>query len=66
MNKPHLKLVGTEVVPAARPLPPAVAEARKKHGKPFAHEPGSDYKPHEVPVLTRWMQSGGAKREASK
>lgn len=58
MNKPRLKLVDNEPVPI---MSERVAEARRKHGKPFAHERGSDYKPHEVPVLTRWMQAGGAK-----
>ena len=36
-------------------------EARERHGKPFAHEVGSGWKPGAIPVLTEWMQSRGAK-----
>jgi hypothetical protein len=36
-------------------------EARERHGKPFAHEQGSQWKPRAIPVLTEWMQSRGAK-----
>ena len=36
-------------------------EARERHGKPFAHEVGSGWKPRAIPVLTEWMQSRGAK-----
>ena len=57
MSKPHLKIVGNEVVPAARPLTAAVAEARKKHGKPFAHEKGSTFRPRETPLLTEWLST---------
>ena len=54
--KPHLKLVGDSAVPAARPLTPAVAEARKKHGKPFAHERGAQFVWTSGPsVLTNWL-----------
>jgi hypothetical protein len=35
--------------------------ARERHGKPFAHESGSEWKPRAIPVLTEWMQSRGAK-----
>ena len=34
-------------------------EARERHGKPFAHEAGSDWKPRSIPVLTGWMQQQG-------
>jgi len=37
-------------------------EARERHGKPFAHESGSEWKPRAIPVLTEWMQL--QKREA--
>jgi len=37
-------------------------EARERHGKPFAHEQGSEWVPRAVPVLTEWLQS--QKREA--
>lgn len=63
MGKPHLRFVDgrpVEVEPALK-LSPAALKAREKHGRPFASELGSEYKPHEVPVLTRWMQAGGAK-----
>jgi hypothetical protein len=40
-----------------------LAIARKRHGKPFAYEPNSEWKPRQVPLLTEWMQnqSRGAK-----
>lgn len=53
--KPHLKLVGQEAIPVPRPLSPAVAEARQKHGKPFAHEKDSTFKLRETPLLTEWL-----------
>jgi len=34
-------------------------EARERHGKPFAHESGSEWKPRAIPVLTEWMQKQG-------
>jgi hypothetical protein len=36
-----------------------VAVARQRHGKPFAYETGSDWKPKSVPLLTAWLQSRG-------
>ena len=38
-----------------------ILQARERHGKPFAHEQGSEWKPRAIPVLTEWMQSRGAK-----
>lgn len=32
-----------------------VEEARRRHGKPFAHESGNVWRPRETPVLTEWM-----------
>lgn len=32
-----------------------VEEARRRHGKPFAHEEGSNWRPRETPLLTEWM-----------
>ena len=55
--KPHLKLADIQ----AKPQSP-VDVARKRHGKPFAYE-SSNWKPHEIPVLTAWMQAGGAGKE---
>jgi hypothetical protein len=36
-----------------------VAVARQRHGKPFAYESGSNWKPRPVPLLTEWLQSRG-------
>jgi hypothetical protein len=41
-----------------------VLVARQRHGKPFAHESGAEWKPRAVPVLTEWLQS--QKREEVK
>ncbi len=38
-----------------------ILQARERHGKPFAHEAGSEWKPRAIPVLTEWMQSRGVK-----
>jgi hypothetical protein len=53
--KPHLKLVGDSAIPAPRPMSPAVVEASKKYGKPFAYEKGADFKWTSGPtVLDAW------------
>ena len=36
-----------------------VEEARKRFGKPFAHEQGTTWKRPVTPILTQWMQSRG-------
>ena len=36
-----------------------VLMARERHGKPFAYETGSGWKPRQVPLLTEWLQSRG-------
>lgn len=40
-------------------LSDAVLKARERHGKPFSFERGSDWRPHDTPVLTAWLQSRG-------
>ena len=57
-EKPHFRIV------AGRPVSTIKAEskvdlARRRHGKPFAFESGSTWKPSETPLLTRWMQTRG-------
>ena len=34
-----------------------LCQAKEKHGKPFAYEAGSNWKPRQVPLLTEWLQS---------
>ncbi|CAB4151190.1 hypothetical protein UFOVP938_41 [uncultured Caudovirales phage] len=41
-----------------------VTIARQRHGKPFAYESGSNWKPRSVPLLTEWLQGRG--REEAK
>ena len=53
--KPHFKL---HEVPLSKPQS-AVDIARQRHGKPFAHEPGSTWKQHDTPLLLKWLQSRG-------
>ena len=31
-------------------------EARRRYGRPFAHEPGTEFTPNPEPFLTRWMR----------
>lgn len=40
-----------------------VAEARKKFGRPFAHEEGSTWRPQKELFLTRWMRERGKLEE---
>lgn len=42
-----------------RGLSEAVMRAKERHGKMFSFEKGSDWRPHDVPVLTAWLQSRG-------
>lgn len=42
-----------------RSMSEAVLKARERHGKPFSFEMGSDWRPHDTPVLTAWLQSRG-------
>ena len=60
--KPRLKIVAGRPVTVPAAESPALVKARQRHGKPFAHEPGSDWKQHETPILTQWLQKGGAKQ----
>jgi hypothetical protein len=41
-----------------------LCQARERHGKPFAYEAGSNWKPRQVPLLTEWLQGRG--REEAK
>lgn len=36
-----------------------VERARQRFAQPFAHEPGSKWKPRSTPYLTEWMQTRG-------
>lgn len=40
-----------------------IEEARKKFGRPFAAEAGSDWKPNNVPFLTRYFDQLRQKRQ---
>jgi hypothetical protein len=51
--KPALTVVSGSPAPVSRTE--AVQAARKRFGKPFAHEPGSNYEPRATRVLTEWM-----------
>ena len=62
MNKPRLKIVEGQPVQVGVAAS-AIDRARQRYGRPFAHEPGSNYRPSEMLYLMRWMQSGGANKE---
>ena len=57
MSKPHLKLVGDEVVEVKR-ASPAVEKAREKFGpgRKFIHEQGTDFLAYPERVLTRYFR----------
>lgn len=53
--KPRIRLAAVATVqPASR-----LEIARQRFGRPFAHEPGTRWKPRATPVLTEWMQQRG-------
>ena len=56
-TKPRVHLKEVQSQRAQTPI----ERARQRHGKPFAHEPGSTWTPKETPVLTAWMQTRGQK-----
>jgi len=45
--------------PDASKMSEEVLKAKARHGKLFSFEFGSDWKPHDTPVLTAWLQSRG-------
>lgn len=53
MEKPRLKLADL-----AKPIT-KVEKARQRFGQKFSFEPGSTWKPNQVPVLTQWLQTRG-------
>jgi hypothetical protein len=65
--KPRFRVIAnriTQIVQTVAPDAPLnaadkLAQARVRFGQPFGHQPGSTWKPHEVPVLTAWLQSRG-------
>lgn len=54
--KPHLRVVGDQLVEASR-TDSKLEAARRRHGKPFAHDPKSTWKPRSQPVLIEWLAS---------
>lgn len=54
--KPHLKIVAGRPVTVPAAESPAMAKARERFGRKFAHEPGSDWQEHSDRVLTRYMK----------
>ncbi len=53
-TKPHFRIIAGRPVTIAKPES-KVDLARRRHGKPFAFESGSSWKPREVPLLTEWL-----------
>lgn len=41
-----------------------VCQARVRFGKKFAADPGSNYQPHRVPILTRWLAMRHLEKQA--
>lgn len=39
--------------------------ARKRFGRPFAHQPGTDWKPRTTPVLLDWLANHDAGKGAA-
>lgn len=53
-EKPRFRII------AGRPVsvdPKPIDNARRRFGRPFAHESGTDWKPRETPLLAEWMAS---------
>ena len=60
-QKPRIKLSVLARPPAVDPVPETPYErARRRHGKPFAHEAGSEFKSRPAPwVLEKWLRGRG-------
>lgn len=60
-TKTRLKVIAGRPVQINEPIPETpMQRARRRHGKPFAHEPGSDYKARPAPyVLESWLRGRG-------
>jgi hypothetical protein len=54
--KPHFIVIAGRPVSVPKATTPVDA-ARKRFGKPFAHEEGSTWKPRETPLLAEWLAS---------
>lgn len=55
-EKPRFKLVEGNLTPLDMPTTPSKVDlARKKFGKPFAHEEGSPWVPRTTRLLTDWL-----------
>lgn len=61
--KPRLRIIDGQPV-AVEPLPPtdaagkrqrALEIARKRFGRPFAHQPGTDWQPRPTRLLSEWL-----------
>lgn len=55
-EKPHLRIIAGRPVTVDR-RESAIEAARRRFGRPFAHEPGSDWKPRQQPLLIEWLAS---------
>ena len=67
MTHPKFRVVGNRLALAEHEHIPEgetpLQRARRRFGRPFAHQRGTDWKPRETPLLTEWMQRGGSKQQ---
>ena len=53
-EKPRFRIIAGRPI-SVDPVNAKVAAARRRFGKPFAHEHGSTWQPRETPLLAEWM-----------
>lgn len=52
--KPHLQIIAGRPV-AVDPTRKRIDEARRRFGRPFAHEAGTNWRPRDTLYLTVWL-----------
>ncbi len=62
-TKPHFRVIEGRAV-EVHAVESKVDLARKRHGKPFAFEKGSNFTMRAVPLLTEWMATRPPREKA--
>lgn len=63
--KPHFRVIDGQHIPVRGNESP-LERARRRFGRKFAHEPGTDYERKAEPVLTRWLKGAEWKNRRSE
>ena len=59
--KPHLRVIGDKLVVVEKSVATQretpLDAARRRFGRPFAHEAGTNWQPRPVRLLTEWLST---------